>query len=401
MRSRMSSIVSDRQVQAIAESNLSGTMPLKDVGPKCTARRMWQIVLLAAARMCSLFAACRDLAGAPSDDAILRGLALCLPKRPRTLEQWLQPALTGDLPKALFKRKRRIAIDWHLIPYHGQPDRHANELYHSHPRSGTTKFHAYATACVVDKGHRYTLAVTYLKGNESAVAVLQRLLDRLAARGVKIKTLLLDKQFSANPVLDLLQLRRIPFLTPIVLRGRKPRRKSRRSKRCSNTPRVVKLRDFQKQPAGRYSFTWTVKQTSVSFDVVVAYKSYRHHRTGKRRHKKLLYAAWGVRGAPIEIRELYRSRFGIESSYRQLGQARIRTCSRDPVLRLFFVIVALVLRNIWVWLHFTYFTERKHDPEPKLHLECLRFRRMLNWIAHVITKLLHDGTDHSTQLQLR
>jgi hypothetical protein len=385
----------------LAESWLREAMPLKDVGWKCTAQRLWQIVLLAAARMSSLFAACRDLADAPSDDAVLRALALCLPKRPLTLEAWLEPALAGQhLPKALLKRKRRIAIDWHLIPYHGQPDQHANELYHSHPKSGTTKFHAYATACIVDKGYRYTLAVTYIKGNESPVAVLKRLLDRLATRGVLIKLLLLDRQFFTSPVLEFLQARQIPFLMPIVLRGRKPKRRQtksgRRTRRCQ-TQRAVKLRDFQQRPAGRYGFTWTVKSTSVSFDVVVAYKSYRHHRTHQRRNKKLLYAAWRVRGEPVEIRELYRRRFGIEASYRQLGQARIRTCTRDPVLRLFFVLVALVLRNVWVWLHFTHFTEWKRD-EPTLHLECLRFRRMLDWIVQVITKLLHDGTNYFTQL---
>lgn len=398
MRSRMSSIVSDRQIQALAEQWLREAMPLKDAGWKCTARTLWRIVLLAAARMCSLFAACRDLAGAPGDDAVLRALARCLPKRPLTLEQWLEPALAGRrLRPALLKRKRRIAIDWHLIPYHGRPDRHANELYHGHPKSGTTKFHAYATACIVDQGCRYTLAVTYLKGHESPAAVLQRLLDRLAARSVPIKLLLLDRQFFVSPVLALLQSRQIPFLLPLVLRGRRPKR---RKKAGRTTRRAVKLRDFQRRAAGRYSFTWTVKNTSVSFAVVVAYKSHRHHRTNQRRHKKFLYAAWRVRGEPVEIRELYRRRFGIESSYRQLGQARIRTCTRDPVLRLFFVLVALVLRNVWVWLHFTYFTEWKCG-EPTLHLEGLRFRRMLNWLVHAITKLLHDDTSYFTQSTAR
>ena len=94
----------------------------------------------------------------------------------------------------------------------------------------------------------------------------------------------------------------------------------------------------------------------------------------------------------------YRQRFGIEASYRQLGQARIRTCTTDPVLRLFFVLVALVLRNVWVWLHFTYFAGRG-GPERTLHLERLRFRRMLNWIAQVVIKELHDGSDYVTELE--
>lgn len=400
MRSRTSGIVSDRQVQSLAEQWLREALPLKTRGWKCTAQVLWQVVLLAATRMVSLFAACRDLINAPSDDAVREALVKCLPKRPRTLEEYLAPALAGQqLPKALFARGREVAIDWHLIPYHGEPHKHAHELYHSKPKSGTTKFHAYATACVVEKGFRYTLAATYVKGNESLVDVLERLLLRLGERGLLIKTLLLDRQFFTVDVLEYLQSCLIPFVMPLVLRGKKPKRK-KAAARGGGKKRAVKLRDFQKQAAGRYAFTWTVRKKSVSFHVVVAYKSYRHQKTGSRRAKKLLYAVWGVRGAGTQIRELYRRRFGIESSYRQLGLARIRTCTTDPVLRLFFVLVALVLRNVWVWLHFTYFAKHRGG-DLKLRLECLRFRRMLNWIAHVITNLLHDGSNYATQVPVR
>jgi IS4 transposase len=41
-----------------------------------------------------------------------------------------------------------------------------------------------------------------------------------------------------------------------------------------------------------------------------------------------LFAAWRVKGSPTEIRERYRKRFGIETSFRQLRQARIYT---DPI----------------------------------------------------------------------
>jgi DDE family transposase len=320
-----------------------------------------------------------------------------LPKRPATLERWMEPALCGQLPRRLTARARRLAIDWHLIPYHGEPHSNPNELYHSLPKSGTTKFHAYATVCVVQNGFRFTLATTYVRGNESVVTVLQRLLDRVAALDVRIKELLLDRQFFTAEVMAFLQSRIIPYVIPIVLRGAKPKKASAK-KGLKQRRRPQKLRDFRKRGAGRYGFTWKVKKVSLRFHVVVAYKSYTHHRTQRRRHKKLLYAVWRVSGSPVAIRELYRRRFGIESSYRQLRQARIRTCTADPVLRLFFVIVALVLRNVWVWLHLTYFAEGAIT-EPTLHLERLRFRRMLNWIAHVIATMLHDGSAYQVELE--
>ena len=49
----------------------------------------------------------------------------------------------------------------------------------------------------------------------------------------------------------------------------------------------------------------------------------------------------------------YRLQFGIETSYRQLHEGRIRTTTRRPAVRLLYVGIALVLRNLWVWLHYT------------------------------------------------
>ena len=49
-----------------------------------------------------------------------------------------------------------------------------------------------------------------------------------------------------------------------------------------------------------------------------------HEKTGKRRRKKLLYAIWKVHRTPKEIRETYRKRFGIETSYRQMNRRESR-----------------------------------------------------------------------------
>ena len=105
--------------------------------------------------------------------------------------------------------------------------------------------------------------------------------------------------------------------------------------------------------------------------------------------QKLLFAAWRVHGSPTEIRKRYRKRFGVETSYRQMRQARIYTCTRNPRLRLFFIAVALMLRNIWVWVHQTRLAE---DRGNRLipHLELLRFKQMLAWIEYEIVALLHD-----------
>lgn len=57
--------------------------------------------------------------------------------------------LVGPLPRWIRRKKWDIVIDWHLEPYYGEPHQSRNELYYGKPQAGTTKFHAYATAGIV------------------------------------------------------------------------------------------------------------------------------------------------------------------------------------------------------------------------------------------------------------
>ncbi len=97
------------------------------------------------------------------------------------------------------------------------------------------------------------------------------------------------------------------------------------------------------------------------------------------------------------VKETYRSRFAIETSYRQMHQARIRTCTRDPLLRLLYVGVALLLRNVWVWLHGQVLARRQRGGR-RINLGRLSFRKMLVWLQHWAEARLgiHDeiATEH-------
>ena len=81
------------------------------------------------------------------------------------------------------------------------------------------------------------------------------------------------------------------------------------------------------------------------------------------------------------VKETYRSRFAIETTYRQLGQARIRTCTRDPLLRLLYVAVALLLRNVCVWLHWQALAERRGGGR-QVDTNRLTFRTLLLGLQH-------------------
>ncbi len=165
---------------------------LPNHGPKCRAATLWSVLFFAAARMCSLAAACAALTDAPSDTAVHDALLAGLPAFAE-LQRRLNRALQGDLPNALRRRRQPLAIDLTLIPYHGQHLHHAQEIYRSQAKSGTTHFHAYATAYVIRKGLRFTVALTTVFQDEALTDVIRRLLAQAAKASVRPRYLLLDR----------------------------------------------------------------------------------------------------------------------------------------------------------------------------------------------------------------
>jgi Transposase DDE domain len=387
MRSRMNNSITAGQVYSWTLELLLKARLVKDHGWLCTARVVLSITLRAAGRCISVFAACRDLAQGPCAQAVMDALSDGLPKTLAVLERRLNEALTDPLPGRMRRRSWEVAIDWHLQPYYGKPERSRNELYYGEPKQGTTKFHAYASACIVEYGCRYTVALTWVRRHESMVAVLRRLLATTREKGLTIKQMLMDRAFFNVPVIEFLQAENLPFIMPVVIRGRAPQ-KGRK---------VTGLRWIKRQPAGWYAYTMKSGKRQVSVSICVNYrwcrarKDRQRRRQERRQRQKLLFAVWRVYACPTVIREHYRLRFGIETSFRQMRQARIYTCTRSPRLRLFFLALALILRNLWVWLHQTRLAEGSGD-DLTLHLERLRFKRMLDWIVHEVVALFHDGS---------
>src|SRR5664279_1294684 len=173
MRSGTNCIISSGEVYGWVQKWVLHVRLLKDHGWKCTAPVVLGIVLRAAARSISVSAACVDLAKAPSDQAVMTALDEGLPKTLSVLERRLNESLTDRLPRRLRRRHWQVAIDWHLSPYYGEPMKSRNEIVRSKPKQGTASFHAYASACIVQYGRRYTVALTWVRRHETMVVVLR------------------------------------------------------------------------------------------------------------------------------------------------------------------------------------------------------------------------------------
>ena len=388
MRSRTNNSVSVRAVHAHAATLVEEHLQIRDHGPKCRASVLIGILFFAAARMRSIFDACSRLRDAPSDQAVRNALVAMLPEM-NQLERRINAGLSAELPSWLTKRPQRLAADLTLIPYHGEPFVDPKEIYRSKPKSGTTHFHAYASCYAVQHGQRFTLAMTWVTKSEPLKETLQRLLKQVRSLGIRPRFVLLDREFYSVNVIRYLQASRTPFLMPVAHRGRVPAN----PKAARGTRRFL---SWKKSGFSKHTLQ-NDKGRRARVGVCICC---RNHAGRRKRHgrKRLVYAFWGFQpGSPAWVREEYRKRFGIETSYRQMNQCRIRTSTRNPILRLLFIGIALLLRNVWVWFHLNVLASRHANGRLLLRLELLRLTTLTLMIQHAAEHLLGCREDSEAE----
>lgn len=250
------------------------------------------------------------------------------------LQRLARPILSG---KCL-----EFAIDIHYIPYHGKPKKDDAEIVRSKAKSGTTHFHAYATLYVIVLGKRFTLAVKYIKKGTSNLEIVGYFMDVIQSLNLSIKRLYMDKGFCEVPVINYLKKRSMNAIIALPLKGKtvKSYLKGRKSKIISYTMKSQKTK------------------ATATFDLAIVCK-YSKKKYNRRGAKYFAYALIGTIPKPRKVFEEYRKRFGIETSYRLLGQSRARTSSRSPELRLLYVVISLIIQNAWVYFNWSYMRERK------------------------------------------
>ncbi len=318
-------------MQRHAAELLRTCLGLKNHSPTCTALTLLHVLFTACARLCSLSAACWSLATVPSRETIPQATLKALRSRDDLLRR-LNRALTIEVPRALLRRPQQVAIDLVLIPYHGLPFDTAREIYRSQARSGTNHFHADATAYVNYRGQRYPLALTTVERSEKMPEVLKRLFRRLSRLGVTTRRALLDRGFWSVAVIRYLRRAPKPFLMPVVLRGRKA------SHACG--PSGTRVFAARKRSGWGRNTVKAADGAVARVALAIHCRNY-NGQGGRHGRQTLVYAYWGFEPSRTRwLRETYRKRFAIETSYRPLHQGRTRTCTRPPEARLLLVGVA-------------------------------------------------------------
>jgi len=325
-----------------AYSTLQEHLPLHAEGYTCTTDDLLKVLLGVAVNRGTIEAVCADLVGTP-DPQTIRGYltAQLRVEEVPDLERRLNAALAAEVPPRVRRHAREIAIDYHDRPYYGKAAQAAGLWVRGQAKDGTTRFYRVATAYLILNGLRLTLALHFVLPTDDMVSVLDTLLTQVKGLGVPVTCLLLDKGFAGMAVMEYLTRHHQPALIACPNRG--------------TTGGTRALCQGRKSYCTRHTFKGAHgREFTATVAVCRGFTTARRTQRLKRRVAWLLFILIHLDLSPRYVRQLYRDRFGIETSYRCTGQVRGWTTANNPAYRFVLLALAFVLLNVWLHLRWIF-----------------------------------------------
>lgn len=252
------------------------------------------------------------------------------------IQQSLNEKLKIHATKTISRKRIDLAIDYVNIPYYGK-EKNDGDTIKTKPKQGTSRFFTYASIYVILRNKRYTLAVKYIRKGETLKDTVDFLIKEIKSIGFKTKILFLDREFFTVEVINYLINRKKSFIMPCVKRG--------------PSGGIRNLLTGKKSYSTEYTMRSKENEATFQVNVVVKYSKGKYNRNG------IEHFAYAVHDVNIPLKNTfkeYRKRFGIESSYRLMNQARTHTSTKKPELRLLYIGLGILLTNIWTYIQWTY-----------------------------------------------
>jgi hypothetical protein len=354
-------------VHAYTLETLQEHLKIKADGYICNTEMILNVLIKASAESSSLEAACADLEEIADSNTIREYLNEALPvKELREQEKQVNKALACCTPVDLVRTDIEIAIDFHDEPFYGKQAETRKVTCAGQAKKGTTHFVRIATAYIIWRQVRLTLAVRYVLPEEETLEILKFLLKRLKELGFKAKVLYMDKGFASTGIIQYLTAQQQPAIIACPIRGKK-----------GGTRALCR---------GRSSYSTEYTFTDGTQANLAMKASLVPNASGKLRRKWLAFILILLDWKPDKVYEEYRKRFGIECSYRMLRRVRASTTSRNPSLRFFLLGVGLILVNAWVFLRWTFSRLMERGPR-RVDLSRFRLNRFTKFLIRTVEKI--------------
>jgi len=354
-------------VRGMMLDSMENHLSLRTEGYRSSTHQTFDLLLKTVAEGSSLEAVCADSCGAVASNTLREQLNAALDvSQLRQQEVEMNQAFASAIPAGMPRGGLEIAIDLHDEPFYGKTPELLTYTCRAKARDGTTHFFRIASAYVIWREVRLTVALTYVLPEDDLPGVVQRLLQRLGHLNFHATVLYLDKGFCSGEIIRYLQRSEQAAILACPIRGKQGGIRALCHGRGSFTT--------------DYTFTDGTTARLGLVDTRVP-----NPKTRRKQRKWLAFVLVRLDWTPRQVYRKYRRRFGIEASYRLLRQVKVLTNSRNPALRFFFLGLALLLQNVWVlarWL----FTRRPGKGRSKLIPSLLRFDRFRKLLVRAVER---------------
>src|ERR1044072_3349527 len=208
-------VITPGVVHQQARQALRRSLDWKPFNESVSIDQLLDLLLLMAASTASLFATVRRFFSFSHQTASL-AVKAHLPER-QNIDRLTHGFVAAFFDVAQFSRKDRhrnwmVAIDTHNIPYYGTP---TPDVVGGPKKQGTKQFFCYATAVLLHKRRRYSIALEPVFPHTKPHEIVRVLLDQIAEKGLKIRGVTLDTAFDRGDTLLLLQERKLAYSIPL------------------------------------------------------------------------------------------------------------------------------------------------------------------------------------------
>ncbi len=217
--------------------------------------------------------------------------------------------------RGLLNRPVPVAFDWHDQMFYGEKD--TDMVNGTRPKDGSSYAYQYLTASILVDGKRLTIVLTPLKSRGHLLDYVKDALNKIRNMGIRVRYLLFDGGFSS-----------------------------------------LELPAYLEENGYTYSIHFTPNSVTKRMDLkdgeTASYPCDRPFKLGRvdDGETKISYLfATNMTCRPKRLLKRYKTRWGVETTYREHNLFLPRTKSKNYVVRLLYYAVAVCLYNVWCILN--------------------------------------------------
>ena len=196
----------------------------------------------------------------------------------------------------------------------------------------------------------------FLRGHSNSQTILE-LVEGCKRKGIKIRSLKIDREFFTVQIMNMLDAQNIAFTVPAI-------------KTPGVKEAINEFKEGRRDAVSRHSIR-SADGSTANFTLIILDKGewkFFTFATNAPVAEVLAYNSGAMKGAE-GFAEQYRSRWGVETAYKDYESARPRTTSRNESVRILLLFVPMFMYNAWCLA--------KYLAQASSHTACMTLKGLL------------------------